>query len=1535
MFTHLHVHTAYSFLDGYCHIPKLVSRAKELGMTSLAITDHNHMGGIYEFQKECNKQGIKPILGYEGYQTWNSNELAKNIDERWTNAAIDAFREGVVTEEEAQAVITKKKGFKGIKEVKERIKPFMYDTRQYHLILLAMNQTGLNNLIKLQSEAAKTCTYNGRFLFDMGMLRKYNEGVICTTACVANMAAKTLNSGDKQLAETILLEYKDIFKDRFYLEVQPNDFDDQINVNNFYIEMHKKHDIPLVATSDVHYVLKTDNKDHDVLVCIGTGTDIFDSKRMRYDHNYWLKSEEEMQEDFKKILNKSEKVKEVALEKYALYLEAMKNTQVIANMVEDVTLGSKTPLMPKLPGSKNIKKELRELAYKGLYKLAKRYKYIADDIINYEKRLAYELNIINYKDFADYMLIVREYLNWADNNNIMTGMGRGCSKAGTRITMSDGTVKNIEDVKVGDKVLSHTGNIRKIKNTFVYDIEEPLTRIKCSSNDPMDYTNDHKFLIIKQKECVYYTGNLKQRRFCNQTCKRKCKYIANSNLCEPEWIPVSKVRKNDICLYPKARLQDDKQLTINIFDYVKNNCFMDNNIVRPRQAKAKDFEKTYNNQVELNNNFYRFIGYMLGNGYTNLDKYGTARYGCAFPIKHSLYAEDYCNLAKEIFNDDLKSIPNKNKTCISYLTSSKVITHFIHNLIGDYAINKKIPNFMINNDQEKLINLLAGLFRTDGHIPNKINSDSKINYSSISYNLVSQIKLVLSYLGISSYITKREHKEKGWQNEYKLEISKFYIPKFAELMKDFLDINFEDSYNINTSLIKEDDNYFYFNVRSVEALPVEKTKVYDFEVDIDHSYIGNNTIVHNSAAGSLVLWCLGITKNVDPIKHDLLFGRFLTIDRTGLPDIDSDVSYFGRDKVIQHIKDLYGESNVAHIGTYTQQGVKSGLKDVGRALKVPFDKMNLLSKEIDKFEGSVPPQPKFKDYDSLKDGNETEKSLYAKWKKLEADNKEIFRLARAFEGLKRNFGVHASGVLAMPCRVDDYFPTRTDDNGIMITLFTGAECEELGTAKLDILGLKTLSIIEKTLDHLNKDVDWLYDNFDIEDKKLYQMLACAKSDCIFQLESDMFKDYLQEMKPTCFDDIAATTSLLRPGPLSAGMHHQYAKRKHGLEKTEFPLHGIENIVGDTYFVIAYQEQLMQIAKQVSGFDDNQADSLVRKPVAKKKISMFPMMIRCHIYGKKNCEGPEGWEDNNELPWYDPKSKYGPEIKGAIANGYTAKEMNDYFDYIMGFASYAFNRSHAVAYSFISMLTTWLKLYHPIEFYSAFLSMQATEDLLRYIPMIRKEGIDVKVPNVNISNTDFTPDGSNILFGLGSIKGVGESSIPAIIENRPYSSLEDALNKIGKKSFNKRVGEALIMSGAFDTYKNNRNELLNEFHEIRKDKKEDILDVNDYNEEVIMDYEMKSLSCPVTCTPEWFDYEDNSEVNHVPIMITKIDERKDSKGNLMAFCEGDVGGGVIIDLVIFSSIYLSNIGIIRAGHVALFTGEKQSNSKLKVKKVSLS
>lgn len=386
--------------------------------------------------------------------------------------------------------------------------------------------------------------------------------------------------------------------------------------------------------------------------------------------------------------------------------------------------------------------------------------------------------------------------------------------------------------------------------------------------------------------------------------------------------------------------------------------------------------------------------------------------------------------------------------------------------------------------------------------------------------------------------------------------------------------------------------------------------------------------------------------------------------------MDSDFSYFGRDKVIQHIKDLYGSDNVAHIGTYTQQGVKSGLKDVGRALNINFKVMNNLSRSIDEMEDAVPPQPKFKDYDNLKNGNVQEKQLWNKWNKLEQENKELFRLARNFEGLKRNFGVHASGILAMPCKVTDYFPTRKDDHGVTITLFTGTQCEELGTAKLDILGLKTLSIIEKTLKHLNKDVDWLYKTFDVEDKKMYKILAQAKTDCVFQLESNMFKSMLKNMKPTSFDDISVATSIGRPGPLSAGLDKQYIACKNGKTNIEYPIHGIENILDNTYGIIAYQEQLMQIAKQVSGFDDNQADSIVRKIIAKKKASMFPMMIRCHIYGKKNIEGPEGWEQDNNAPWYDPKGKYGPEIRGAITNGYTADEMNYYFDYISGFSSYA-------------------------------------------------------------------------------------------------------------------------------------------------------------------------------------------------------------------------------------------------------------------------
>ena len=775
-FVHLHFHTSYSFLDGYNPIKKAVSRIKELGMSACAITDHNSLAGIPEFQAECINNNIKPILGLEGYYTWDIKECSKTLEERQADALNRAIEAGVLPDNYLETKHKKK-------DYLETIKDYMYDTKQYHIILLAINQIGWHNLVKLQSEASRLCTFNGRFLCDNTLLRKYSEGIICQSACIGSPMAQLLINNRIEEAEQLILEWKDIFKDRFYLEIQPLNIPEQRLVNLKYMELCKKHNINPVATNDVHWTNYSDYEDHDTLLCIGTNKKKNDTNRMKYSNDFWIKSKEEMISSFN---NQLKTINEEYNNQYNnsyidFYMEALNNTNVIANRIDNnIKLGSGKPLFSdvKVPHNLTPEQYLRLLAWNGLYKYLSNNKELDTRI--YEKRLAFELDIIINKGFAPYIIAVYEYTNWAKTHDCPIGPGRG------------------------------------------------------------------------------------------------------------------------------------------------------------------------------------------------------------------------------------------------------------------------------------------------------------------------------------------------------------------------------------------------------------------------------------SAAGSLVLFSIGITNNIDPIKYNLLFSRFLTKDRTAPPDIDIDFDYNNRDNVIVHLEEYYGKEKVAHIGTYTTMGIKSGLKDVGRVLDMPFDLVNnQICKKIDEINIDKT-TPTFKDYDSLKDGNDNEQKQWIEFNKLEKQNKELFRLARAFEGIPRNFGVHASGILVTPCDVNDYVPTRLDKNtGVTITLYTGPQLEEYNFIKYDILGLKTISIIQDTLKFINEklSIENLYDCVDITDSQLYEYISDKNTDAMFQIESNLMKKIIDEIKPTEFNDIVAINAIARPGPISVGMDKEYANVKNGIENIKFPLKGIDNILKETYGTILYQEQLMAISKQVSGFNDGQADSITRKIIA--------------------------------------------------------------------------------------------------------------------------------------------------------------------------------------------------------------------------------------------------------------------------------------------------------------------------------------------------
>ena len=450
-FTHLHVHTSYSFLDGQCKHPELIARAKELGMNAIAITDHNHLGGTYSFQQECKKQGIKPILGYEVYWTEDRHILAKSSDERNILAAQKALSAKVINQEEYDAITTKgsKKSSKiKVSDIREKIKPYAYDTKQYHLILIAMDQEGWNNIIKLQSESAVDCTFNGRFLCDNELLERYSEGILCTTACIANRIARYINrDNDYAAAENLLIAWNNIFKGRFFLEIQPLNHIDQVRVNKFYTEMSKKYFIPLVATNDVHYIYKEDHDDHDTLLCIGTGKKKSDYDRMKYTNDFWLRSYDEMLKAFQLQYEFNyEELPENYLDRVK---EALENTNKVADRIEEnIKIGSDVPLIPKvkLKEGQNAPDYLTIQCFKNLYKLAETDEYVKEHLREYEKRLDTELDVIIPKGFADYFLVVQEYVEWCRHNHIIVGPGRG-SAAGSLALYLLGITKIADPLK--------------------------------------------------------------------------------------------------------------------------------------------------------------------------------------------------------------------------------------------------------------------------------------------------------------------------------------------------------------------------------------------------------------------------------------------------------------------------------------------------------------------------------------------------------------------------------------------------------------------------------------------------------------------------------------------------------------------------------------------------------------------------------------------------------------------------------------------------------------------------------------------------------------------------------------------------------------------------------------------------------------------------------------------------------------------------------------------------------------------------------
>lgn len=901
-FTHLHLHTGYSLLDGSSKIPELVRRVKELGMDACAITDHGVMYGVIEFYKACKAEGIKPIIGCEVYVAPGSR-----------------FDKG--KEKSAE--------------------------RYNHLILLAENDTGHKNLMKLVSRGfTEGFYYKPRV--DYELLSEYHEGIIASSACLAGIVPTKLRNGDYEGAKAEAMRLQDIFgENNFFLELQDHGLSEQKFVNQGLMRISSETGIPLVATNDCHYLYKEDAEAHDVLICIQTQKNVYDEDRMKYEGGqFYVKSPEEMEEVFHYIP------------------EAIHNTEEIARRCNvEIEFGKyHLPQYPVPEGYTSLS-YLNKLCEDGFKKRYEGATEATETMLR--ERLKYETDTITSMGFVDYFLIVWDYINFAKENHIAVGPGRG------------------------------------------------------------------------------------------------------------------------------------------------------------------------------------------------------------------------------------------------------------------------------------------------------------------------------------------------------------------------------------------------------------------------------------SAAGSIVAYCLGIT-GVDPIRYNLLFERFLNPERVTMPDIDVDFCVLRRQEVIDYVTEKYGREKVVQIVTFGTMAAKMVIRDVGRALDLPYS-------FCDKVAKMIPNELKMNIEKALLI-NPDLKRLYDE----DEEAKKLIDLSRRLEGLPRHTSIHAAGVVISKREVDCYVPVSTSSDGAVTTQYTMETIEQLGLLKMDFLGLRNLTVIEKAVELVNRnrkkegrdELD--IEKIDMEDENIYLMISEGRTEGVFQLESPGMTSFMKKLRPDNIEDIIAGISLYRPGPMD--FIDDYINGKRNAAAIEYDCEELVPILKSTYGCIVYQEQVMQIVRDLAGYSYGQSD-LLRRAMSKKKDSVMKEERKNFVYGDESMG-----------------------IPGCVANGVSEQVANKIYDKMIDFAKYAFNRSHAAAYAFITYQTAYLKYYYPKEYMAALLTsvMSNTGKVSEYILSGKEMGIAILPPDVNEGEGNFTTASGGIRYGMSAIKGLGENVTDAIVRDReergPYKSLTDLIERLSG-SINKKGLEALIKSGALDGLSGTRREKMAVYEQV--------------------------------------------------------------------------------------------------------------------------
>jgi DNA polymerase-3 subunit alpha len=691
-----------------------------------------------------------------------------------------------------------------------------------------------------------------------------------------------------------------------------------------------------------------------------------------------------------------------------------------------------------------------------------------------------------------------------------------------------------------------------------------------------------------------------------------------------------------------------------------------------------------------------------------------------------------------------------------------------------------------------------------------------------------------------------------------------------------------------------------------------------------------------SAAGSLVAYALNIT-DLDPIEYGLIFERFLNPGRkSSMPDVDVDFCMEGRDDVIQYVMNKYRKENVAQIITFGKMQAKAVIRDVGRAMDIPYAEVDRMAKLIPNtlnitLDQALEQEPRIKE-----------------WVKKDPKMESLFNIAKSLEGLARHASTHAAGVVISNKPLMEYLPLYRGQNGEVMTQYSMKDVEKIGLVKFDFLGLKTLTVINNTIQLIGKGkgVKIELPQIPLDDPETFALLGSGSTLGIFQLESSGMRDLLIKLKPESFKEIIALVALYRPGPLASGMVEEFIKRKHGEGSIRYDRPELEEILKDTYGVIVYQEQVMRIASSLAHFSLEDAD-ILRRAMSKKDPKEMEMQ----------------------------KEKF---LEGARKKRIPPKKAEKIFDLMAKFAEYGFNKSHSAAYALIAYQTAYLKAHYPIEFIAASLTseVQNADKIVKYISECREMGIDVLPPDINESYKNFTVIGRQIRFGLAAVKNVGDAAIDAILQEREergkFQSLYDFCHRVDLRKVNRRVVESLIKCGAFDFSRVYRSQMLTAMEDTlehsqwaqrkrdeaqlsmwastSKEMEESYPEIDEFSEKQLIAFEKETIGFYISRHPlsryqeeiKKYTQEDTSTLSglqngtEVKIcgLVSGLKEIVTKKGDRMAFLTLEDMKG-FVEVILFPEVFKASLPSLRGGDPILVRGTLDlSEEHVKIKGIEV-